>query len=267
MIQLPDHRPAADVLRRLGEYQKHVDVARSYAQRVDEAKRLWSLRNKRGNQTFDAIKTTLDSMCSGARRCCYCEDSAADEVEHIKPKNFFPELVFAWDNYLYACGPCNGPKGTRYGYVVGDEVREFVRRAGERVRRPPASVDGLIDPRHEDPMELLGLDLVDTFWFVPRAEPGTLGHARAEHTIELLHLNDRDVLPRARNAAYHDYARHLEAYAKARDGGASRSALARRRQELLSRQHPTVFREMQRNPSVRDDLARIFAEVPEALAW
>ena len=33
-------------------------------------------------------------MCAGAKRCMYCEDSAADEVEHHLPKNLYPEFVF-----------------------------------------------------------------------------------------------------------------------------------------------------------------------------
>jgi hypothetical protein len=33
-----------------------------------------------------------------------------DEAEHINPKDLYLERVFDWANYLYACGPCNGPK-------------------------------------------------------------------------------------------------------------------------------------------------------------
>lgn len=58
-------------------------------------------------------------------------DSAADEVEHIAPKALFPERVFDWTNYIYACGPCNGPKSNRYSYVTtSGEMKEFIRTRG-----------------------------------------------------------------------------------------------------------------------------------------
>lgn len=83
----------------LNDYQKDVDTKLDYAQRVSAAKRLFKLRNISKNKTFQLVRATLDKMCSGARRCCYCEDSCADEVEHIRPKDLYPELVFVWENY------------------------------------------------------------------------------------------------------------------------------------------------------------------------
>ena len=31
-------------------------------------------------------------MCSGAERCHYCEDSKADEVEHLLPKDAYIQI-------------------------------------------------------------------------------------------------------------------------------------------------------------------------------
>lgn len=95
MIQLPDQALDVATSTALRRFQAEVDAAGDYPAQVAEAKRLFGLRNARGNATFDEIKRVLDRMCSGARRCAYCEDSAADEVEHVRPKDLYPDVVFA----------------------------------------------------------------------------------------------------------------------------------------------------------------------------
>ena len=53
--------------------------------------------------------------------CAYCEETARGEVDHFRPKSKFPELVYEWSNWVFACHACNSifkkdkwPKG---GYV------------------------------------------------------------------------------------------------------------------------------------------------------
>ena len=101
-------------------------------------------------------------MCIGPIRCAYCEDSLAEQIEHIRPKDFFPGICFDFDNYLYACGPCNRPKSNRYGTVVGNVVEEVIRRRGDAVVPPPAGPTALIDPRFEDPLDFFDLDMGGT---------------------------------------------------------------------------------------------------------
>ncbi len=129
MIRLPNIALKRIVATKLLEYQAEVNAVTSYKHRVAEGKRLFSLRNTASNSAFKVVRATLETMCSGARRCCYCEDSCADEVEHIRPKDLYPELVFAWENYLYACGPCNGPKQNKF--------HVFHRRHGPNPRYYP----------------------------------------------------------------------------------------------------------------------------------
>lgn len=51
-------------------------------------------------------------------QCAYCECTMNSErvcqVEHFKPKSLFPLSAYDWDNYLLACGGCNGPKSDRW---------------------------------------------------------------------------------------------------------------------------------------------------------
>lgn len=89
------------------------------------------------------------------QRCMYCEDSCADEVEHIRPKHLYPETTFVWTNYLYACGPCNGPKSPRYPLLVDGQVN-----LPDGKSPPSPGIDVLIDPRRDDPCEFLSVDLL-----------------------------------------------------------------------------------------------------------
>jgi 5-methylcytosine-specific restriction endonuclease McrA len=139
MIMLPAVALDTTVATRLTAFQTQISSATSYAVAVSEAKRLFALRNTASNRTFRAVRAALASMCSGARRCCYCEDSCADEVEHIKPKDLYPHLVFVWENYVYACGPCNGPKNNKFRifHPRAGTVLDISRKVGDPVRKPP----------------------------------------------------------------------------------------------------------------------------------
>ena len=59
-------------------------------------------------------------------QCAYCECSMnsprVGQVEHFKPKSRFPLAAYDWDNYVLACGGCNGPKGDNW-----PDVGQYVR--------------------------------------------------------------------------------------------------------------------------------------------
>lgn len=269
MIRLPDVALPPATLDALKTYQAVVDGETSYEAQVAKAKVLFKRYNKRGNAAFDEVKIWLDQMCAGARRCAYCEDSMADEVEHIRPKDLYPGEVFGWPNYLYACGPCNSPKGNGWAVFVGggQEYREVGRRPRAPVTPPPAGDDVLIDPRREDALQFMMLDLQETFRFSPIAQRGTRAYARATYTIKLLHLNDRDVLPRARREAFVDYENFVRRYRDDQTRGVSATALNTLVQQLRRKQHPTVWREMQRQHQKLPRLRDLFTGTPEALNW
>lgn len=269
MIQLPDIALAEAALAELRALQAEVDAAGSYADRVAEGKRLFALRNRRGNAIFDEVKRALDRMCAGARRCAYCEDSAADEVEHVRPKDLYPQVVFAWSNYVYACGPCNGPKGSHFAVLVADSDApvEVSRKRADPIVPPPDGEPALIDPRVEDATRLMLLDLRETYLFTPLAAKGTRDHARADYTIRTLRLNLRPELARARREAYVDYVARLRHYQHERNAGASPAQLTELREGVQRRQHPTVWREMQRQREMLPALLELFAAVPEAVSW
>jgi hypothetical protein len=208
-------------------------------------------------------------MCSGARRCGYCEDSAADEVEHIKPKDLYPETTFIWENYLYACGPCNGPKNNQFAVFASatGKLIDVARKRNDPIVPPTPGDPVLIDPRREDPLAFMELDLLGTFYFLPIGPVDSRDYVRATYTISVLRLNDRDYLPVARAEAYRSYRARLSEYITRRGRRASRRHLDDLVRAVRRMGHPTVWREMKRQHKSSPELNDLFQQAPEALNW
>lgn len=100
MLQLPNLALSDTAQKQLDRWQKQVNDRADYPSKVEEEKKAFSKYNTSRNPTFRQIRQALTQMCAGACRCGYCEDSLADEIEHIKPKTLYPEFVFVWENYL-----------------------------------------------------------------------------------------------------------------------------------------------------------------------
>jgi hypothetical protein len=291
MIQLPNITIAQDVLNNLKEYQDEIDALSSFTDKREKAKSLFKSKNVKPNVTFNIVKDRLTDMCSGARRCVYCEDSYADEVEHIRPKHFFPELCFVWTNYVYACGSCNSPK--KSNFAIFEEGGNIYEVATNPDAEPPKGEDAVINPRTEDPMNYCVLDLSGTFKFVIHPK---LSDARkiykADYTFnKLLRLNgitkedenlpeeekrklkDRELLRQAREEAYEDYKARFEKYNNEKKGNNDQTKLDKMIKGIKQKQHPTVWKEMQRYfrenwlKQIDKELHKLFEESPEALNW
>ncbi len=269
MIRIPPGELPPDARKALRKYQAEVDAEPDFGKRVALAAAKFKRRNRESNPAFRHVRQTLTSMCAGARRCMYCEDSAADEVEHHRPKHFYPEHVFVWENYLYACGSCNGPKNNRFAVFASDGSSiDLTQSRHQPAVQPISGTPVLLHPRIEDPLEYMMLDILgDTFLFVPTAAAQSQKFERAKYTIELLRLNRRDYLPVARREAYGSYKARLVEYVHQRDAGAGRSALRLMVDALRRMQHPTVWSEMRRQSGRIPELTRLFRLAPEALGW
>jgi uncharacterized protein (TIGR02646 family) len=233
------------------------------------AKNRFSSRNKPGNKTFVRVKEALDAMCSGARRCVYCEDNYADEVEHMRPKDVYPAQAFCWENYVYACGPCNGPKNNHFAVLDAAGVKHDVtpsRGDPDAPRVPPVPGDPmLLDPRVEDPMQYLVVDIV-TGAVVPMPGLDDRDRRRAEYTRDVLGMNDRR-LPKARRDAFGSYRARLAEYVAKKEAGAAQEVLDALCTDLCGLAHPTVWAEVKRQHQAVPELADLFARAPEAVDW
>lgn len=179
----------------------------------------------------------------------------------------FKCFCFPEENYLCACGPCNGPKNNRFAVFSADgQAVDVARRLGAPVIPPSTGDPLLIDPRTDDPFTFIELDLLGTFLFLPSAEEDSRSALRAAYTIDLLGLN-RDMLKQARGEAYESYGARLDRYIHHRDAGAPQVQLDRFTSAIQRMGHPTVWREMQRQAALIPDLRTLFDHAPEALAW
>ncbi len=126
----------------------------------------------------------------------------------------------------------------------------------------------LINPRKEDPLRLLRLDLFFPFHFRPNRLDTCLDAARAVYTIEVLGLNRRDELMSGRETAYGNYCSEIEAYIQDRNKGVSQDFLGRRIDRISKKMsHRTVLLEMQRQHHEIAELRPLFEQAPEALRW
>jgi uncharacterized protein (TIGR02646 family) len=258
--------------------QIQVNGEATYPDQVAKAAALWE--SKRGTKlckaAFATIRETLATMCIGSVRCAYCEDSAADEIEHVYPKTLFPNRAFRWSNFLFACGPCNGPKSNKFGVVEPGRIVEFSRKKDDPVVPPPAGISALVDPRVEDPTELLELDLggvtpegddiQGTFMFMPRFGISKTEESRAEFTIRVLGLN-REVIRMARRNAFGGFRARLREYVEEIKKNATPEALSLLRADIIATPHLTVFFEMRRQRSLLPDVDQLLTDAPDAAQW
>ena len=266
MLHLDDPGLDETTARGLRRYQRKVDNAGTYPKQVAAGKRLFENYNRQDNQVFRSVRTRLTDMCAGAQRCGYCEDSVGDEVEHIKPKDLYPEHVFVWENYLLACGRCNSGKSNRFSVISRGCLIDVTRCRNHPTRKPRAGAPALVNPRDEDPLEFFDLEIPETFVFLPRIDLPRIDEQRACYTIDVLKLN-RDVLLEARREAYGAYRARLVEYRQYRDNGTAEADLRRLSNAITTSAHPTVWREMQRQSSLIGELRNLFSSVPEALSW
>lgn len=244
MLKFASAEVIGETKRHLVTKQAVIDAAADYPTKVSTADALW---DKKSTTIFAEIRAFLDTLCSGARRCHYCEDSAADEIEHIYPKKYYPERTFLWSNYLFACGPCNGSsKGDQWAVVLPNgAVEHLVRRRGDPVVVPPAGTPLFIDPRVDDPTAFMEFD-PGTGYFVAYGNPGEPNYERAKYTLDVLGLNKRDYLSRARRNAYSSYVNSIVAFIEKKRGGADAGELARRSKEINEAPHRSIFVEIGR---------------------
>lgn len=241
--------------------QAKIDGQPDYESMVIAAQKAWGQKNR---AVFTEIRATLELICGGARRCLYCEDSAADEVEHVWPKKFYPQKTFTWQNYLFSCGPCNGShKSDQFAvFDINGNAIDIVRKIGDPVVTPPSGEPLFIDPTNDDPTEYMSLDL-GTGLFVPKHPKGSRKFKRAEYTIKVLGLNSRDYLSRARRNAYAAYKDALDSYSALKSLDRPQKELLANRLEISEKHHPSVWHEIKASAQQGIAHKKVFDQSPE----
>ena len=250
----------------LTKWETEIRGIMPYSKRVKVAKDKW--KSRRHLKTFDHICLKLDKMCSGNRRCCYCEDSVADEVEHIKPKNLYPDLTFTWNNYLYACGPCNGRKNDEYALFVGEVFTPLLPSDS-----PPSPGDDVfINPRQDNPMNFLDLDLGTkindgTLQYLPKygLTQNSMDYQRADYTIETLQLN-REVLVAGRKSAALDFRSRLYEYQQKKQN-LTPQEIQQFQSDFQKHSYPSVWDHIKAQHQSLPEINQFFQQFPEIQTW
>lgn len=265
-VNLPD-----EVVEQFKKWQEAVDAETDYPKKVALAKKTWNAGGFKKNKSFLAMRQALLELSNGVQRCAYCEDSKGNQVEHIRPKDWYPGQVFDTGNYVMACGDCNAPKNNNFSVLPTGQTKpvELKRKKGQTILEPPLGEDVLINPRVDDPFQFLKLNIV-----TPDGNPGTFKfkeqgagwhRARAKYTIKLLRLNVRDELVEARAVAYESFIFALFGYQARKQAGESGAKLKRARQALRKMPHQTVLEEIKRQRSAFVELETLFTDCPELL--
>lgn len=270
MIALANRPLPKKTAMALSGLQSRNDAIPNYHDRVASAKAEFSRVNKETNAIFKVVRSALYDLCGETKRCIYCEDSYGDEVEHVAPKDLYPEHVFRWENYVYACGACNTRHKGSHWHILNaatGQVVDVIRGRNDPVIPPIAGINLFINPRTTDPMQYLQLDIFGrTFYFVPRNGLSPVEHKMAVATESLLGLNSREVLVYGRRNAYDSFISQFNAYDRAKVAGSS-SRATELSQSIRTANHRTVWKEMRRQASQSPELDALFGRNPEAVAW
>ena len=127
----------------------------------------------------EAVAKALDGYTHG--KCAYCEQVAAKDIEHFRPKTAYPTRMFSWDNFLRGCKNCNHAKRDRF----------------------PLDAQGgrlLMDPCEDEPLDHLAWD---GWTGAAGVAPDPIRAPRGRGTIDLLQLN-KEPIREERRIEVHD---------------------------------------------------------------
>jgi uncharacterized protein (TIGR02646 family) len=291
MLRLNSKNLTQASLNHLSSQQNKIDILAIFEEKAKKASSLWDAKS---SSQFEKIRTKLKEMCVSIEICVYCENNEATDIEHIYPKKLYPEKAFNWENYVLACGKCNS-------HHKSDKFKIFNPQNSvttEDITPPrgtysqPTNDDALfLNQRIDDPLNFLELDLINrTFVFIEKFPQGTREYERAKYTIELLGLNTRGALKKARENAALFFISRLEKYVNSKnsnnfqelkdavdDFGSINETLNFNQEKtrilesikrsILEHQHPTVWKEMIRQRDNLPKTNRLLNDAPEALTW
>jgi uncharacterized protein (TIGR02646 family) len=299
MLKLISKNIEAKTVTHLASVQKSISDKSTFELKAKEANSAWN--NKRGSKdaraAFDDIKKTLVEMCVGVEICVYCEQNEATDIEHIYPKKLYPEKAFVWGNYVLACGKCNSHHKSDKFRIFHPQysTSELDVTPPRKTFREPENDDALfINQRVEDPMDFLELDLTtqpQQFIYTERHPEGTRKYLKAKYTIELLGLNRRSTLIKARRNAvlyFRDRLIEYENVINSKDfdelkkaihddfGGVNENANFDAEKERIkesikeavqSYSHPSVWLELIRQRANLPKINSLLNAAPETINW
>lgn len=293
MINIASKNLSQKTMDFLAEKQTEINAKTTFLEKKNRAKMSWN--GKRGSDDGKAVFTEivgkLKDMNVSKGICNYCENDVSIDIEHIFPKSFYPEKAFLWSNYLLSCKKCNMyHKNDDFAVFnpIGSTNRQDLVRG---TLTPPPNDDALlINPRSDNAINFLVLDLVNAFAFTPVDRDKTSrNYQKGDYTVKLLDLNNEELKHARRNLAY-TYTENLERYSKIKVAtnfeelkkaihpmdrideskkleGEKQLYLKNLETYILELPHPTVWEEIKRQRKNILNIEILFSKVPEASDW
>lgn len=282
------------ILNHLQKLQGQIDALPTYKAQVKQAKVLWQNKKKTNAQkaAFNRVEKELQKIAIGSNNYCnYCEANVGTTIEHIYPRGLFPNKTFIWENYLWACKQCNGKhKISQFQIFKNANSSEIINLVKDYSFVRPLNQDAVfINPRVENPLDYLQLDLESGLFQHKENNINTRAYKRASYTIETLQLNTRKGLVANRQKAYQNYQSLLQQYINIQKSTSSEVLMAifplsnnakkapweaqkqlaslELQTTLINQAHPTVWKEMQRQVDSIPTLRELFQQVPKTLDW
>jgi uncharacterized protein (TIGR02646 family) len=289
MIQLEFKQLDANEQNILTNLQAVVDKETTFEMKASKAADLWETKGSAaGKRSFKVIANTLSEMCVFVNVCNYCEQSEANDIEHIFPKSFFTHSAFLWENYILACKQCNSGHKLDKGFVL-DGGNDLV--ALKRGIEPPFPTIAFINIRTEDPNDFMILNPT-TFKFDILDNLSKADYNKADATLSILELNTRSTLLEARKSAARHYYEMLERLIRIKESKSieelqgvlnpldDKFDFTKQLEDIKSEiienfriyistyQHPSVWHSIKRIQShIHPKWKIIFDSIPEAASW
>ncbi|BDS13777.1 HNH endonuclease family protein [Aureispira anguillae] len=294
MIQTNSIPIRKGILNHLKKLQDQIDALPTYKEQVKQAKVLWQNKKKTNAQkaAFNRVEKELQKIAIGTSNCCnYCESNLGTTIEHIYPRGLYPNKTFVWENFLWTCKTCNGKhKISQFQIFETPLSSNTINLVKDYTFTPPPNADAVfINPRTENPLHYLQLDLNSGLFSPTHSDPASRAYKRAVYTLETLQLNTRKALVIKRKEAYQKYLQLIQDYALIQEATSldelvcfqsyisirrnySLEALKSRlslsiQKTLIYAPHPTVWKEMQRQATDVSLLNQLFLQIPQVLHW
>jgi len=141
----------------LGRQQRAID-----ADLTIDVTKFWASRRR--TMSGNGILAALEKMAGFRKRCMYCGDSHACDIEHFWPKAAYRDRAFLWRNLLWICQPCNRRKNGKFPVA-------------------PCGTALILNPVSADPWDYF-VYVPETGDVMPRVELVGVARDIAEHTID-----------------------------------------------------------------------------------
>jgi len=163
------------------------------------------------------------------------------QVDHFKPKNQFPDLVYVWSNYVWSCKDCNKLKGEKFNtaapplnpYFPGDTEYLELRESGNYELKGKYKKEPRIKRRFKETRSLINIG--------NRPEYRASLRSEIEDCLNEIAINQRILVSKLTNSYFGDPEKNIQNCCKKLERSFRKKGFLRTKRFILlqwSRKHP-----------------------------